>query len=204
MSESTETEPVVPEYQHPHWILVTYEIVKFSVIALIVVLPIRLFIAQPFVVQGISMDPHLKHGDYLVIDKVTYRNNEPQYGDVIVFKNPLDTSVYFVKRVIGLPGDTLKVSGDHVAILDSASGQFVSLTEPYAVHASDPFPGVLYEEVTLADDEYFVMGDNRLHSTDSRVWGPLRKKYIIGHAVMRLYPFSQIELHPAGIATVRE
>lgn len=204
MAEPEDSVPQEVSYHHPRWILITYEVVKFTVLALIVVLPIRYFVAQPFVVQGASMDPHLKQGDYLVIDKISSRSHDPKYGDVIVFKNPLDTSVYFVKRVIGMPGDTLKVSGDHVSIRDRGTNEFVSLTEPYAVYHTESYPGVLYEEVTLEEDEYFMMGDNRLHSSDSRMWGPLRKKYIIGHAFMRLYPFSQIEFNPAGIDAVRE
>jgi signal peptidase I len=200
-----ELEPQLqPSYQHPRWILIVYEILKFSIIALIIVLPIRLFIAQPFVVQGASMDPHLKHGEYLVVDKISYRNHNPAFGDVIVFKNPLDTSVYFVKRVIGLPGDTIRVHGEKVSIRNKSTGQYEPLSESYAVYSSEEFPGVVYEEVTLKDDEFFVMGDNRLHSTDSRVWGPLRKKYIVGHALMRLYPFSTIAWHPARIAGERE
>lgn len=195
-----ELEPQLqPTYQHPRWILVLYEILKFSIIALIIVLPIRLFIAQPFIVQGASMDPHLKHGEYLVVDKISYAQSEPKFGDVIVFKNPLDTSVYFVKRIIGLPGDSLRVSGEKVSILNKATGTYDVLSESYAVYSAGEYPGVVYEEVTLADDEYFVMGDNRMHSTDSRVWGPLQKKYIIGHALLRLFPLSAMTLYPAAV-----
>lgn len=197
---SMELEPQLqPTYQHPKWILIVYEILKFSIIALIIVLPIRLFVAQPFIVQGASMDPHLKHGEYLVVDKISYTQRDAQFGDVIVFKNPLDPSVYFVKRVIGLPGDSLRVSGEKVSLLNKATGTYEVLTESYAVYSEEEYPGVVYEEVTLAADEYFVMGDNRMHSTDSRVWGPLSKKYIIGHALLRVFPLSDFAVYPARV-----
>jgi signal peptidase I len=167
-------------------------IVKFSIAALFIALPIRWFVAQPFIVEGPSMEPTFKTSEYLVIDKLWYHFHQPERGDVIIMRYPLDPSLYFVKRVIGLPGETVSITNGVVTIL-SASGTTITLHEPYIVEQTAKPQN---ETTTLAEDEYFVMGDNRTQSSDSREWGPLQAKFIVGRAFMRLYPLNEIQILP--------
>lgn len=164
------------------------ELVTFVLLALLIVVPFRLFIAQPFVVQGASMYPTFETGQYIIIDQLSYRFGEPERGDVITFKYPEDPSVFFIKRIIGLPGEKITVDGDVVTITQPGVGTFV-LTEPYANFDGPSFGRQTYE---LGEDEYFVMGDNRPKSSDSRLWGPLPEENIMGKAFFRLLPPTEI------------
>ncbi|MCR4330762.1 MAG: signal peptidase I [Patescibacteria group bacterium] len=168
-----------------------WEIIKFAVIAFIVVVPIRVFIASPFIVNGSSMDPSFATGNYLVIDEISYRLEEPERGDVVVFKYPKDTSKFFIKRVIGLPGETVEIRDGKVFVINETSPGGFSLNEPYIA-----FPKADSSIVTLSDTEYFVMGDNREASSDSRIWGPLDKRFITGRVLLRLFPVSELGLFP--------
>lgn len=180
---------------HPAGVLgVVWEILKFSVIALLIVLPVRYFIAQPFVVSGTSMVPTFNASDYLVIDEVTYRFYEPQRGDVIIFRYPLDPSTFFVKRVIGLPYETVEVSDGTITIVSADKAERFVLKEPYVVASENTHRWS--ETVTLGAGEYYVLGDNRDVSADSRVWGPLPERYIMGRAFAQLMPITQIQLFP--------
>jgi len=170
------------------WSLV--EFIKFAIITLIVVIPIRMYVAQPFVVNGASMSPTFETGQYIVVDQLTYHLTDPSRGDVIVFRFPQDTSKFFIKRVVGLPGETIQISGEKITILKK-DGSEVILDEPYIKLRKDSFT-----ETKLNDDEYFVMGDNRSASLDSRIWGPLGEEYIIGRAYIRLLPASKIDFLP--------
>lgn len=165
------------------------ETLQFALIALFVVLPIRYFIAQPFIVSGESMVPTFHDGDYLIIDQISYRFNEPERGDVIIMRYPLDTKKYFIKRIIGLPSETVSIENGIVTIIGAEGEQ--TLSEPYIEFQSNSTT-----KKVLASDEYFVMGDNRAGSSDSRVWGPLPAKNIIGKALIRLLPINDIKLHP--------
>jgi signal peptidase I len=165
----------------------------FAIIALAVILPIRFFVAQPFIVDGSSMDPTFATNQYLIVDELTYRFEPISRGDVVIFKYPNDTSKYFIKRVIGLPGETVQIDGTKVTIKNKDNPQGFVLTENYVAPAnlvSD------HTVVTLSDKQYFVMGDNRGASFDSRSWGPLDKKYVIGRPLVRLFPFNEISFLP--------
>jgi len=140
-----------------------WETVKFIVIALLIVIPFRLWIAQPFVVSGASMEPTFNNGDYLIVDEISYRFEKPQKGDVIIFHYPLDPSKFFIKRIEGLPGDTVIENG---------------------------------KEVVLGENEYYVLGDNRNESLDSRYWGSLPKNLIVGRAILRLWPVNKVGIFP--------
>ncbi len=167
------------------------EVIKFVLIAVFVVLPIRLYIAQPFIVSGSSMDPTFLNGEYLIVDEISYRFENPQRGDVIVFRFPQDTSKFFIKRIIGLPGETVVLDGTTARIENDAHPEGFALDEAYLVNNSRNSL-----RITLADDEYFVMGDNRPASSDSRIWGPLSKDHIIGRALVRLLPVNKFNLFP--------
>ncbi len=168
------------------------EIIRFTFIALCIVIPIRIFIAQPFIVQGASMDPTFATGQYLIVDQLTYRFEEIDRGDVIVFKYPKDPSKFFIKRVIGLPGDTLSIDRDTVYIKNETHPEGFKLEEPYVQTMR---PDTILTE-TLGEHEYFVMGDNRNASSDSRIWGVLRDDLIVGRAFVRLLPVSELSVLP--------
>jgi len=167
-------------------------IIKFSVAAFFIVLPIRFFVAQPFLVSGNSMVPTFQDGDYLVIDKLWYDFHAPQRGDIVILRYPLDPSIYLVKRIVGLPGETVIVNNGTV-VVDQNGTATTTLQEPYAVMPTFKMEN---STTTLSQQEYFVLGDNRLQSSDSREWGPLEARYIIGRAFMRLYPTNQVGILP--------
>jgi len=170
-----------------------WETIRFIIIALLIVLPIRLFIAQPFIVSGASMDPTFENGQYLIVDEISYRLNGPSRGDVVIFKNPKNTKQYFIKRVIGLPGETVTTNTTgQIVIKNTNQGTELVLEEPYIPTPikSGPF------NRALSADEYFMMGDNRTGSFDSRMWGPLKRDLIIGRALIRLFPFTTVSLLP--------
>jgi len=168
--------------------------VKFLLIVAVIVLPIRFYVAQPFVVSGESMFPTFKDGQYLIVDQLSYNLGTPNRGDVAIFKFPQDTSKFFIKRVIGLPGETVEIKGQEVFVTPKGTTEKIKLAEPYIEMKRE-----VYETTTLKDDEYFVMGDNRLQSYDSRFWGPLNKKYLVGRALFRLLPIGEINYLP-GVA----
>lgn len=130
-----------------------WEFFKFAFLAAVIVVPIRLWIAQPFIVQGSSMVPTFHDGDYLIINEIGYRFSEPERGDVIVFRYPKNPSQFYIKRIAYLPGEDIN-------------------------------------DVTLQKDEYYVLGDNKAASSDSRYWGPVKKDLIIGRAMIRLWPIA--------------
>jgi len=165
-----------------------WDLVKILVIALVIIVPFRMFIAEPFVVSGSSMQPNYHNHDYLIIDRLTYLNNSPQRGDVIVLKFPKDTSQFFIKRIIGLPGETVKVGQGFVTIYNSEHPEGFRITETYLPNQSETFGRT--DEVRLGTSEYFVLGDNRTASSDSRVWGILPSNDIVGKVWARIYPFS--------------
>lgn len=168
------------------------EILRFALIALVIVIPIRIFVAQPFIVSGASMEPTFHNGEYLIVDQVSYKLEKPERGDVIIFKYPKDPSKYFIKRLIGLPGDTLSVNGNVITVYNEANPDGLILPEPYVANMN---PSTTLTEI-LGEGEYFVMGDNRDNSSDSRVWGILNEKLIVGRALVRLFPLGAADYLP--------
>jgi len=140
-----------------------FDFIRFVFIVAIIVIPIRFWVAQPFMVSGASMEPTYHNGDYLIVDEISYLASEPKKDDVIIFRYPKDPKVFFIKRIIGLPNEEISING---------------------------------KDIKLGDDEYFVMGDNRDFSSDSRVWGPVPKKMIVGRSLVRLWPLNKIGLFP--------
>lgn len=170
------------------------DIVRFTLLALIIVLPIRLFIAQPFVVSGASMDDTFKNGEYLIVDEISYRFRNPDRGEVIIFKYPFEQRRFLIKRVIGVPGDTVTIRGGSVSIINQEFPQGYTLEEPY-VSSENKMPYTELKTV-LEDGEYFVMGDNRSESSDSRLWGALDQRLIVGRPLVRLFPLNRISVLP--------
>ena len=169
------------------------EVFKFVLLALLIVIPIRAFIAQPFLVTGSSMDPTFKNADYLIIDEISYRFNEPKRGEVIVFKFPKNPSKFFIKRIIGLPGETVNIVEGEVFVDtgEDNNGPGIKIEEDYVANKGS---GNL--SLTLEKEEYFVMGDNRMASLDSRNWGALPKNLIRGRALLRLLPINKLGVFP--------
>lgn len=167
------------------------ETFTFIILAILIVLPVRLFIAQPFVVDGESMHPTFTNGDYLIVDQISYRFSEPARGDVIVFRYPEHPSTFYIKRIIGLPGETVRIEKGTVTII-SAEGVTSSFAEPYVINDDTTYT----RNMMLGEGEYYVMGDNRPKSSDSRIWGALPEENIIGRAFIRLLPATQAELFP--------
>lgn len=169
-----------------------YEFLKFTIITLLIIVPIRMYVAQPFVVSGASMSPTFETGQYLIVDQISYNFSEPERGDVVVFRFPKDPSKFFIKRIIALPREKVEIDGEEIKIIKKDGEQLI-LDEPYIELNKDS-----YSETLLGHDEYFVMGDNREASLDSRIWGALDEKYIIGKAFFRLLPFNEADYLPGS------
>ena len=144
------------------------------------------FIAQRTEVSGSSMEPTLQDGDSLLVDKISYRFTEPKRFDIVIFPYQYGDDQYFIKRVIALPGETIRIDNDGNIYVDGKL-----LEETYGAEVIQD-PGRAVSEITLGEKEYFVMGDNRNHSMDSRdpSVGNISKKDILGRALIRVYPFS--------------
>ena len=177
-----------------------WDLFKIFVIAFLITAPFRLLVAEPFVVSGSSMLENFHDRDYLVVDRFTYADwhiggfqvkhgTEPVRGQVIVFKYPKDTSQYFIKRVIGLPGETVELYQGHVKIYNQQHPEGFILKEDYLPSTLETI-GILGTngKLTLGEGEYFVLGDNRMASSDSRVWGILPKNDIVGRVFLRVLP----------------
>jgi signal peptidase I len=171
------------------------ELLKFALIAIVIVIPIRLFVAKPFIVSGASMEPTFDNGQYLIVDEISYRLENPSRGDVVIFRYPRDPSQYFIKRIIGLPGETVRIQQGKVYVTKT-SGVTVELKEPYLVFHGNGAD----QNVTLGVEQYFVMGDNRPESSDSRVWGILPRANIVGRAFLRLLPVDSASVFPGSTA----
>lgn len=172
-----------------------WEITKIVVIASVIVLPIRYFLFQPFIVKGESMVPNFQDGNYLIVDEISYRLSEPKRGDVVVFDTnflPRYVGQRFIKRVIGLPGETIDIKNSKITI--SKDGKELVLNEKY-LPANFKIAQTL--NITLNKDQYFVMGDNRDFSYDSRMWGALPKTDIIGKVFLRVLPITEMKKYSA-------
>ena len=179
-----------------------FEIVETLVLTLLIYLVIHNFVAQPFEVQQSSMSPTILNGEYILIDKLSVRFDGYHYGDVIVFNPPagsgLETDgIPFIKRVIGLPGDTVSLENGRVFVTRPGESP-VRIEEPYVVTRDGetastdcPRPDCPLTWI-IGDDEYFVMGDNRPSSQDSRVFGPIEKDLILGRAWLRYFPLERV------------
>ena len=144
-----------------------WEVFKVVVISLAIIIPVRYFLIKPFYVKGASMEPNFYDHEYLIIDEISYRFADPDRGDSVVFRYPFDRSQYFIKRIIGLPGEKIKVSGGEVLVFNSATAEYEVLVEDYLLPAMKTLGEV---EVELGVDEYYLLGDNRLASLYSRAF----------------------------------
>lgn len=167
------------------------ELLKIAVLAGVTIALIRYFLFKPFYVKGASMEPTFMAKEYLIIDELSYRLREPQRGEVIVFRYPENPKEYFLKRIIGLPGETVKIGGGKVLIYNKERPEGVEVDESY-------LPKNITTEgdrvIALNENQYFVLGDNRPNSYDSRRFGPVDRGLIVGRAWLRGWPFNRAEV----------
>jgi signal peptidase I len=164
--------------------LFIWELIKIVIIALLIVIPIRYFFFQPFIVKGQSMEPNFENGNYLIVDELSYRFRDPQRGEVVVFHYPKNLSQRFIKRIIGLPGEKIEIKEGQVLVNGKIFDESAYL--PPGLQT----PGNI--QISLGENEYFVLGDNRLFSFDSRQWGVLPRKDIIGRVYFRAWPITNL------------
>ncbi len=167
------------------------EVIKIVIISLAIILPVRYFLIQPFYVKGASMEPNFYDHEYLIIDEISYRFNAPERGDIVVFKYPRNPSEYFIKRIIGLPGEKVEVKDGSVYIYNSEYVNGQKLDEEYLGSDTNTF---LDQTVQLKEGEYFVLGDNRESSLDSRRFGPVSEKFITGKVLLRGWPIDRLKV----------
>lgn len=161
------------------------EVVKVVVISLAIIIPVRYFLIQPFYVKGASMEPNFHNYEYLIIDELSYRLHSPVRGDVVVLRNPEGGGRYFIKRVIALPGETVEVKDRKVWINGEQLDESAYLAEDVETWGN--------VKVTLDNEMYFVLGDNRNESLDSRVFGPVHKSEFIGKTWIRAWPLTRVD-----------
>lgn len=162
--------------------LFIFEMVKVILISLAIILPIRYFLVQPFIVQGASMEPNFHDHEYLIINEIEYRLSQPERGEVAILKDPRDSKTYLIKRIIGLPGETIEIKNGRVYIDDK------ELNETYIAD----FGPESFDPVKLGDQEYYVLGDNRTNSFDSRRFGPVTRDSLIGKVWVRGWPLNKL------------
>ncbi len=162
-----------------------WEVVKVVVISLAIIIPIRYFLIQPFYVKGASMEPNFHNYEYLIIDEISYRFNEPERGDVVVLRNPQMRTQFFIKRIIGLPSETVEIKNHGVYINGEKLDESPYLDESTFTYGT--------QELALHDNEYFLLGDNRSESLDSRVFGAVPSEEFIGRTWLRAWPFTRLD-----------
>lgn len=178
-----------------------WETLRMVAISLVIILPIRYYVVQPFFVKGSSMVPNFHTQEYILVDRWTYHFGRPNRGDVIVFRYPGNPKEFYIKRILGLPGESVLVGNNSVVVYNERFPDGFAVAEQSYLPASNPtycganttFCG---RKVEVKEDEYFVLGDNREHSSDSRVFGPVHKSYIAGIAWLRLWPLNEISSVP--------
>lgn len=173
-----------------------FELVKVVVISLAIIIPIRYYLIQPFYVKGASMEPNFYDKEYLIIDEISYRFHEPVRGDITVFRYPRNPEEYFIKRVIGLPGEKVQIKDGLVFIFNQEHPDGIKLEEKY-LPADIKTYGLSEDFTVLSGSEYYVLGDNRNASKDSRSFGPVDKKFITGRVLLRGWPFNKINVFAA-------
>lgn len=174
-----------------------FDLIKTSVVVFVIAFSLRYFAVQPFIVDGESMMPNYVNNEYILAEKISYLTGSPKRGDVVVFRYPGNPNISYIKRVIGLPGETVTISNDEVKITNKDKSSETVLKEDYLSDSSTTLvtnsqSGTMQK--TLGNDEYFVLGDNREHSSDSRDWGVLPRTNIIGRAWLTILPTNKFGL----------
>jgi len=175
-------------YAKKEVLIFIWETVKLVIVSLAIILPIRYYLVQPFFVNGASMEPNFENGDYLLVDEISYRFREPARGDVIIFRYPQNPSQFFIKRIIGLPEETVTIKKNSVKIYNQQNPDGFLLQENYLSSEQQTLGDMT---IKMDDNDYFVLGDNRLQSSDSRRWGTVNKTLITGKPFFRAWPVTK-------------
>ncbi len=173
-----------------NFLIFVLELVKIVVISLVIIIPVRYFLIQPFYVKGASMEPNFYDHEYLIIDEISYRFNEKERGDIIVFRNPKNPQEFFIKRLIGLPGEEVQIQDGVITIFNDDFPEGKILPEPYLAEGTSTYAND-ENKIKVGDNEIFVLGDNRGSSKDSRVFGPVNKSFVVGKVMVRGWPFNR-------------
>ena len=172
----------------------TWELLKVVIISLVIIIPVRYFLIQPFYVKGMSMEPNFHDHEYLIIDEISYRFNNPKRGDIIVFRYPKDPQEYFIKRVIGLPGEKVEIKDGQVYIYNQQYKDGVILDEKYLSPDLRTFSVSGTDSVALGPNQFYVLGDNRNSSKDSRSFGQVGRSFITGRVMFRGWPVNRLTM----------
>lgn len=194
MASTMEQTPAAQEKPKPSILKQFIDNALYIITAVILALVVQQFIIRPFIVNGESMAPTLETGEYLIIEEVSYRFSEPERGDVVVFRAPPEPEKFYIKRIVGLPGDTVTISGSTVTITNEQYPEGFVLEEGFITHRSK---NILTQ--TVPEGNYFVMGDNRSGSYDSRSWGTVPKENLRGRALLRLLPLKEMGYLPGKV-----
>lgn len=177
-------------------ILYIWELLKVAIITIAIIVPIRYFLIIPFYVKGESMVPNFSDREYLIIDEITYRFREPERGEIIVFRYSENPQEFFIKRVIGLPGESVKFKDGFVYVYNQENPDGLKLDEAYLASdtktLSNGYP--TNEKIAVGENQFFVLGDNRMFSKDSRSFGPVNKSFLVGKVLLRGLPLNKITL----------
>ena len=192
LKKDSEVEKMMNETHNPHnngsTLRFVLEIIKITLVALAIIVPVRYFLIKPFYVNGASMEPTYHNKEYLIINEISYRFDDPKRGEVVVFHYPRDEKQFFIKRVIGLPGERVVVRDNNVTVFTNLFPEGITIKEPYLLPHTNT-PGEV--DITLGNNEYFVLGDNRTASLDSRRFGAVNKSEIVGKTWFRGWPFDK-------------
>ncbi len=168
-----------------------FELIKIVAISLAIIIPIRYYLIQPFYVKGASMEPNFYDHEYLIINEISYRFDDPARGDIIVFKYPKNPQEYFIKRVIGLPNEKVQIKDGQVIVYNKEYPEGAIMEETYLEENTKTY-SANDDIIKLDDNEYFVLGDNRTSSKDSRSFGPVDRSFIVGKVMFRGWPLSRM------------
>lgn len=168
-------------------VLFLVEVVQIVILAAAIIVPVRYFLIQPFVVTGASMEPNFHDSEYLIIDEMSYRLRDVARGEIVVFRPPNDPDQFYIKRVIGLPGETIQILDGKITIFNDEYPNGVVLVEDYIEDYTDG-----QVRVTLGLDEYYLLGDNRDASLDSRRIGPVPEENLVGRVWLRGLPLDRL------------
>ena len=176
------------------------EVLEIAAVAVAAVFVIRTYLVQPFLVSGSSMSPTFRNGDYVLVDELTYHLRPPERGEVVVFHDPQDPATYFIKRIIGLPGERIVIKDNAITVYNPQNPSGFTLDETYLPAGTPVGPGNCTGGTLVAGactyrltaGEYLALGDNRELSYDSRDWGPLPAKDIVGLVRVRLWPLDSM------------